>query len=203
MRALFAVHAHLHACVRVCFRLSSHACSARRLDSVLEQIALEDCSHQDVKREAALTPAPTPLCRVTMEAASVRAHQARPLSPSLPRRPLSAFAEQFPRAVSATAMGGNASMQTQSPIARERKFLPNQRSPAPLIPAPASPRLLRAKSPLTPPASSRFDDLHRVVERPAAGGIKLLIPVDVMGVGVRMADQKSKQFQDRLRLMGL
>jgi hypothetical protein len=100
-------------------------------------------------------------------------------------------------------MGGNASMQTQSPIARERKFLPNQRSPAPLIPAPASPRLLRANSPLTPPASSRFDDLHRVVERPAAGGIKLLIPVDVMGVGVRMADQKSKQFQDRLRLMGL
>jgi hypothetical protein len=33
--------------------------------------------------------------------------------------------------------------------------------------------------------------------------MKPLVPIDVMGVGVRMADQKSKQFQDRLRIMGL
>jgi hypothetical protein len=88
-------------------------------------------------------------------------------------------------------------------FARDSKFTPSQRSPSPLVPAPASPRLLRANSPLLSPASSRFDEYHRGPERAALVCMKPLVPVDVMGVGVRMADQKSKQFQDRLRLMGL
>lgn len=86
---------------------------------------------------------------------------------------------------------------------RESKLAPSQRSPSPLLPAPASPRLLRANSPLLSPATSRFDEYHRGTERAAFVCMKPLVPVDVMSVGVRMADQKSKQFQDRLRLMGL
>ena len=180
-----------------------HYCAARRLDSVLEQIALEDCpQHSDLKCDADTPSAPVPLSRASLCATPARSQQPRPLSPSFQRRPLTAFVDKMPRAASSAGVSPLTGSKAQ-PFAREPKFAPAQRSPSPLVPAPASPRLLRANSPLLSPAASRFEEYHRGPERPALACMKPLVPVDVMGVGVRMADQKSKQFQDRLRLMGL
>jgi hypothetical protein len=174
---------------------------ARRLDLVLDQIAFEDCSQgNDIQRDAVISSAPVPHSGASLDVASKRTQQARPLSPSFQRRPLSTFVDKMPRAISSTAIMTSA--RTQS-VTREPKYFPVQRSPSPLIPAPASPRLMRANSPLASPASFHFEDFARGPERAAFACMKPLVPVDVTGVGARMADQKSKQFQDRLRLMGL
>jgi hypothetical protein len=181
--------------------IQPHNCAARRLDSVLEQIALEDCPrHSDLKCDAGMPSALVPPSRASI--APARAQQARPLSPSFQRRPLTAFVDKMPRSASSAGASPLTGCKAQS-FVREAKFAPAQRSPSPLVPAPASPRLLRANSPLLSPAASRFEEYHRGPERAALACMKPLVPVDVMGVGVRMADQKSKQFQDHLRLMGL
>ncbi len=174
---------------------------ARRLDVVLDQIAFEDCSQEnDIQRDAVISFASVPHSEASKDAASKRTHQARPLSPSFQRRPLSTFVDKMPRGISSS--GIMTSARTQS-VTREPKYFTAQRSPSPLIPAPASPRLMRANSPLTSPASFHFEEFARGPERAAFACMKPLVPVDVTGVGARMADQKSKQFQDRLRLMGL
>jgi hypothetical protein len=178
-----------------------HYFVARRLDLVLDEIAREDCSQlHDAAARAATSLAPISDSAAPSDLACKRAQQARPLSPSFQRRPLSAFVDRMPRAISSS--GITAGARTQS-ATREPKYFAAQRSPSPLVPAPASPRLVRANSPQSSPATSRFEEFHRGAERAAFVCMKPLVPVDVMGVGARMADQKSKQFQDRLRLMGL